>query len=317
MVPIILAAMLSTEPLDCGEALTLTNDTLVTLGYASTEKGDFYFGFDFTAETSYCSPNAPSTEISLGEKTITFKKAETLPHDSLSSCTYVFGRDFFLAHRVDFDRVYRSVSINDDDELETISGSVQLTEGSETVGVEMKGLSDVEGSFPLGVMRHGARFEKRPDAWKTDPRVSGFALTAQNFPVWYSTGPANRFGLTLIPGRTVRFDLGKKRLEWTAGKEAANELIIGEYAGVNEVFRIDSVTLSYYNYDEEAEVEESEDLPFQEVVSLGGIPAIDLLTLLRSSPVEAIVKLRKAASLVYKAKDGTQKTAELDFDPES
>jgi hypothetical protein len=313
MVPIILAAILSIEPLDCGEALTLTNDTLVTLGYAETEEGEFYFGFDFTSETSYCSPTAPSTEISLGENILKFKKVESLPHDSMSSCTYVFGRDFFLAHKVDFDRNYRSISISEDD-LESATGSATINSNSGNLVVEMNGTSDISGEIPLGVLRHFGRIDQVPGNWKTVPNVLNFALTSEKWPVWYATGGFPRFGLALIPGRIVRFDLAKKRLEWSAGKDDENELILGEYAGVSEVFQIEGVNLGFYVYDEESEADE---VLFQDVVTLGGTASIDLLSLLRTDPFSAIAKLRRAESLVYVDKSGTQKTASLDVDPET
>ena len=314
MVPLLLAAILSTEPLDCGDSLYLTNDTLVTMGQADTEEGEFYFGFDFTAETSYCSPEAPSTEVLLGGNSIKFKKIDTLPHDVLSSCTYVFGRDFFLAHKLDFDRNYHSISIGEE-ALEALTGSVNLKTVDDVVEVEMNGTCDISGSMPLGVLRYGGKFDRVPSEWKTDRNVSNFGLTSQNWPVWFSTGPASRFGLTLVPGRVVRFDFANNKLEWSAEKDDENELIIGEYVGVNEIFQIESVVLSYYAHEDSSD--EDDEVPFREVISGSGLSAIDILSLVRSDRFAAIQRLRKVESLVYKSKSGAEKTAKLVFDPEN
>ena len=314
MVPIILAAILSTEPLDCGDSLYLINDSAITMGIAETEQGEFYFGFDFTSDSSYCSSDAPSTEITLGENKLSFKKVNDLPHSSLSTCTYVFGRDFFLSHKLDIDRIYHTMYIADD-EMEQVDGVFNITENNNFLYVTMNGTCDIQGSMPLGVLRHGGRLDSLPSEWKTDHRVANFALTSGRWPVWYTTGATKRFGLALVPGNLVRIDLNAKRISWAVAKDQGLELILGEYAGYGEVYRIEANRLFFY-LGEEGRPEDEDNIPSDEVVSIGGADADSVTTRLREDPFGAIFGLRRAESLVYKAKDGTHKTYDLDLDPE-
>lgn len=308
--------VMSDDALDCGDSLYLTNDTLYTVGYAETEKGDFYFGFDFTAEKSYCSPDAPATEIVLAENHIKFEKVQQLPKPGMSSCTYVFGRDFFLSHKLDFDRTYHGIYIADD-EMESISGTFNLTEEKGDWAVAMNGSCDLSNALPLTLLRHGGQFESIPAAWKTSRDVGNFALTSDNWPVWYTTGRADRFGLSLIPGNYVRIDLAAKKISYNVGDGQDLELILGEYAGAGEVFRVEADRLFFFHSPQENEPESEDEEPNDEVLSIGGTPASTILSNLKSDHFGTIKKLRRATELVWKAKDGTHKTASLDADPDA
>ena len=211
-------AMISTFLLCClaQQQINLSGSYVLDSSFGETtfSHGALSVGIDFSSETSYC-----RKEFLLGAVSVNKAPANQLSKVSLTEddCDVYLGRDVLEKQAFWIDRINRTITFSNPEWPQERTKTLKLVvaEKSQTVRIG-KDTYNLKRLHNFGIQQSSSP--------KTD--VLQMLFTEPEYPKFFLYGNANTFGLGLVPGDKLAFNMAKREVEISNSKFSEDSLVL-------------------------------------------------------------------------------------------